>query len=443
MRSVLPGFLLALLVLVTGAAPAPAEDNPAVVETLEILRERGMIDDAKYAELVAKNQAWEAARPSLLSRLEWTADFRGRLENFWYEENPFPGEDETPDRTRGRYRLRIGARAKVNEVATAGFMLGSGDLDGSGGENRSTNRSFGTGPDFDMDTIFIDQAYMELSVPQRYLAEGMTLKSITGKQANPFLWKNGKDIMIWDNDITPEGVALQWTALPAERLSLFANAGYFISDENSSERDPHVLGFQGGLGFAPVADVDMGLRGSVYRWGSDTSTFQESADEFGAVSNFDVAGDPIPIDYNVVEVGAYTRFKQIEGWPILFYGQFAQNVDADSIPGAGDQDLGWGAGVEVGDKKRLVMLGAGYYHLEANFSPAQFVDSDLFDGYTNRKGFMVYAARELFSNTELNVTFFRGDVIEDGAAFDIEEVTGVSTPSPDRYRLQTDVIVKF
>jgi hypothetical protein len=38
-----------------------------------------VIDEAKHAELVAKNQAWETSHPSLLSRLEWSADFRGRL----------------------------------------------------------------------------------------------------------------------------------------------------------------------------------------------------------------------------------------------------------------------------------------------------------------------------------------------------------------------------
>ena len=183
------------------------------------MRERGLIDEAKQAELLSKNQQWEAAHPALLSRLEWSADFRGRMENFWYEEDPFGVDD--PDRNRGRYRLRLGARAKVNEVVTVGFMLASGDFDeegsGSGCENRSTNRSFGTGSDFNMDTICIDQAYVELAMPKRFLPEGMTLKSITGKQANPFLWKIGKDILIWDNDITPEGVAFQLTGLPAER----------------------------------------------------------------------------------------------------------------------------------------------------------------------------------------------------------------------------------
>jgi hypothetical protein len=321
-------------------------------------------------------------------------------------------------------------------------MLASGDFDdegsGSGCENRSTNRSFGSGSDFNMDTICIDQAYVELAMPNRFLPEGMTAKTITGKQANPFLWKNGKDILIWDNDITPEGVAFQLTGLPAERLSLFANGGYFIADENSSSRDPHVMGVQGGLGFLPVEEIDTGLRVSFYRWGSDTSDFQASADSFGAVSEFDIAGDAIPIDYSVMEVGAFARFKYFVDWPVLLYGQFAQNIDAESIPGAGKQDTGWGAGVEVGDRKKLVMIGAGYYREEANFSPAQFTDSDLFDGYTNRKGWLVYLARELFPNTELNVTFFKDDALEDAAIFAVP-----GAPSADRMRLQTDFLVKF
>jgi hypothetical protein len=429
------------VVALLAATPLLAEENPALLETLQIMRERGLIDEAKHAELVSKNQAWEASHPGLLSRFEWSGDFRGRLENFWYDEDDF--DVDTQDRNRGRYRLRVGARAKVNEVVTGGFMLASGDFDedgtGSGCENRSTNRSFGSGTDFNMDTICIDQAYIELATPKRYLAEGMTLKGIAGKQANPFLWKNGKDILIWDNDIMPEGVALQLTGLPADSVSVFANAGYFISDENSGEQDPHLFGVQGGFAFTPLEDVDTGARVSLYRWGSDTSAFQEGANTFGAVSLLDVAGDAIPNSYEVVEVGGYVKFKQIEAWPVLLYAQFAQNLDAESIPGAGgEQDTGWGAGVEIGDKKNLVQIGAGYYSQEANFSPAQFTDSDLFDGFTNREGWLVWAGRELWANTELNVTFFKDDAIEDDAIFAVP-----GAPSADRMRLQTDFLVKF
>jgi hypothetical protein len=427
-----------VLVLAAGlaAAAAGAEENPALLRAFEIMRERGVIDEAEHAELVSKNQAWEASHPSLLSRLEWSGDFRGRLENFWYDEDDF--DVDSDDRTRGRYRLRIGARAKVNEVVTGGFMLASGDFNGTGCENRSTNRSAGTGADFDMDPICIDQAYVELATPKRFLPEGMTLKSILGKQANPFVWKNGKDILIWDNDITPEGVGLQLAGPVTDALSLFGNAGYFVSDENSGEQDPHVFAAQAGLGLKVLEHVETGARVSFYEWGSDTSAFQTTANSFGAVSLVDGGGAAIPNEYSVLEVGGYARFSHVENWPVLLYAQFAQNVDAESIPGAGKQDTGWGAGVEVGDKKHFVLVGAGYYEQEANFAPAQFTDSDLFDGFTNREGWLVYLGREFWPNTEFNLTFFKGDAKDDDAIFAVP-----GAPSADRMRLQTDFLVKF
>ena len=425
MRSLLHGSVLVPLLLLGSAAPIFADENPAIVETLAILRERGMIDESKQAELLAKNQAWETSHPSLLSRLEWSADFRSRLENFWYEKDPF-GVD-TSDNTRGRYRLRIGARAKVNEVVTAGFRLGSGDPNGY----RSQNRSLGSSDNYDYDPIFIDLAYVELAVPKRFLPEGMTLRSISGKQLNPFLWKNGKDILIWDNDITPEGVGFQMTAMATDQLNVFANAGYFISDQNNSTSDPHVLGVQGGFGFAPIANVDTGMRVSWYSWGSQTGDANFQTNEADS-------GNLTPNDFSVVETSAYVRFKQIQGWPILLQAGFADNVAAKNVGGVGDQSIAWNAGLEVGDKKRVALFGLGYYAAEANYAPAQFTDSDLFDGYTNRKGWMLYAQRQLLENTDAQISFYKDDPIEDSAAFAIPGAT-----SSDRYRLMTDLVVTF
>lgn len=418
--------LVFLLASLASAVPAPAEENPAVAEMLGIMRERGMIDETQHAELAAKNQAWEASHPSLLSRLEWSGDFRGRYENFFYQEDDF-GID-TQDRNRARYRFRLGARAKVNDIVTAGFRVASGE-----GDHRSTNKSLGNDDDFGPDEIFIDQAYLELAVPKAYLTEGTTVKGIFGKQANPFLWKNGKDFMIWDQDITPEGVGFQIAGAPTEMLSLYGNAGYFIVDENGGERDPHVLGAQAGFGLAPTDCFELGFRGSYYDWRSLNDGFLDRAAAVGSLVTDES-------DFRVVELASYGRITKWERWPILIYGHIAQNIDADSV--AGNEDLGWGAGIEVGDKKNLVMIGAGYYYLEANFSPAQFTDSDLFDGFTNREGFLVYLSREIFKNTELNVTFFSGEEIDDDADFDLS-VVDPDVTSAERFRLQTDVVVKF
>jgi hypothetical protein len=419
-------ILVFALALLASAAPAPAEENPAVVQMLGVMREKGMISEAEHTEMVAENQAWEAAHPTLLSRLEWSADLRGRYENFFYDEDDF-GID-TQDRNRARYRFRLGARAKVNDVVTAGFRFASGEDD-----HRSTNKSLGNDDDFGPDEIFIDQAYLELAVPKAYLSEGTTVKGIFGKQANPFLWKQGKDFMIWDQDITPEGVGFQVAGAPTEMLSLYGNAGYFIVDENGGDKDPHVLGVQGGFALAPTDCFELGFRTTYYDWRSVNDAFLTRVSETGSLITDEG-------DYRVVELASYGRITKFESWPILVYGHIAQNIDADSI--AGDEDIGWGAGIEIGDKKNFVMIGGGYYHLEANFSPPQFTDSDLFDGFTNREGFLVYLSREIFKNTELNVTAFSGEEIEDDAEFDLS-VVDPGVPSAERYRLQWDIVVKF
>jgi Putative porin len=419
---------VALLSGICVAAPAGAEENPAFVEALQIMRDRELIDDAKQAELLGKNQAWEASHPSWFSRIEWSGDLRGRFENFWFRQDDF-GVD-TPDRNRLRYRFRLGARARVNEVVTAGFRLASGD-----GDLRSTNQTLGSGNDFAKDPIFIDLAYIQLDMPKRLLPEGMTLASTVGKQENPFRWKNGKDFMIFDGDITPEGVGVQVAGAVTDSFSLFGNAGYFIVDENSGGKDPHLIGLQGGFELSPTDCFDFGFRTSYYDWRSVDNPFLTRATALGSLIT-DTS------DYQVIEFASYARISKFERVPILVYGHFAKNLAAENTLG-GHQDIGWGVGAEVGDKKRYVMVGGGYYHVEANFSPSQFTDSDLFDGFTNREGFLVYLARELFPNTELNLTFFSGDAIEDGPAFDIGTLTGTGVTSAERYRLQTDLVVKF
>jgi hypothetical protein len=143
------------------------------------------------------------------------------------------------------------------------------------------------------------------------------------------------------------------------------------------------------------------------------------------------------------EVGLYVRYEGIENWPVLVFGHLAQNFEAEdlfdpvTLASAGEEDLGWGVGFEVGDKKKYVKVGAGYYELEANFFPAMMIDSDLLDGNTNRKGWTLYFSRQILKNTDINVTLFKSDRLERGPLF-AESVGG-----SDRYRLQTDLQVKF
>ena len=423
--------------LAAGGARA-AEDASVVQEVLGILKQRGLVDQEEYERLALKNASYEKKQAQgFLSKIQWSGDMRLRLEDFWYDDDDF--DTDQPDRDRFRYRLRIGALAPINDYVDAGFRLASGEND-----LRSTNQSAGrSDEDFDPDSIFIDQAFVTFKAPKDWMGEGGHLKATGGKIANPFLWKNSKDYMLWDNDINPEGGAVQLALKPAEMWTLYANTGYLILDENTSDKDPHLLGVQGGFDLAATEQTLLGARATWYEWHSlDSAFFGRGIDNTGGETS--QAGGNLPGgltddgSFGAGELAAYLRWAGIEDWPVQIFGHYAQNFDAEAVAGADEEDTGWGGGIEVGDKKKYVMLGAGYYELEANFWPSQFTDSDLFDGFTNRKGWTFYVARQLFTNTELNLTLFRSVEIEDD-----RPTYDDSLVNADRFRLQTDIVVKF
>ncbi|GAF91817.1 unnamed protein product, partial [marine sediment metagenome] len=271
----------------------------------------------------------------------------------------------------------------------------------------------------------------------------------------PFIWKTsgmkkGKDFMLWDADLAPEGASLLLSSKPTERSRLFATFGYYIDDENSQAKDPHFWGIQAGGHQEFCEDFVFGARASVYAFRSIDFAFNDRGargEPAGGVTsgggnildglNGDIEGNP----FSIVETGAYLTYGGFDAWPITVYGTYAQNLDAESselFPAAGAEDSAWGVGVEVGDSKEFAKLGAGYWHIEANAFPSMFIDSDFLDGRTNREGYAFYGSRQVLKNTEIKLTLFVIDEIQDELpAF------GASVRNAERVRLQSDIVFKF
>jgi hypothetical protein len=432
------GWVTVAGVVALGVAPAARaeEPQPVIEDVLEILKQRGIVDEGQYTELVAKHQSWETKNGPLLGRIEFSGDMRLRYENFWYDDDEF-GFDRS-NRNRMRYRLRLLGKAAINDYVDAVFRVGSGEND-----HRSNNRTLGFDNDFGPDEFFIDQAYLALKAPKDWLP-GASMTVTGGKVANPFFasWKSGKFDLLWDGDINPEGVGAQLGYGLGEDLKLFANAGYFIVKENSTRSDPHVLGLQGGAVWNAAETVEVGARLAYYSWRSLDNGFFTRASAAGTI--LDGLTEDAPTlgadSYDTGDLSVYLRLTGIEDWPVLLYGQIAKNFDAVSSTlgvGAGDEDLGWGLGLEVGDKKQLASFGVAYFSFGANFWPAQFIDSDFTDGFTNRKGWAFYVAREILPNTELSMQLFVSDEIRESSSF------ATSVSGGERVRLQTDLLVKF
>jgi hypothetical protein len=161
------------------------------------------------------------------------------------------------------------------------------------------------------------------------------------------------------------------------------------------------------------------------------------------IDNGNLAGgltDDSKVD--IADLRVWGKLTVIEGWPILVYGNVLKNLSAKDVSAmGGKEDLAWGVGVEVGDKKKFVKVGAGYFRVEANAVPGgNFTDSDLFQGKTNAEGWSIYAARQIFKNTDLSFTL----LLEDGPLDkDIAGVGGAALADSDRTRLQVNVVVKF
>jgi hypothetical protein len=421
-RFVLASLALALTVMVLGGgAPAGADEDGAVVEEiLQVLKDRGIVDEAEYQRLAAKNAKYEAERSSWMPEIDWSGDFRFRHESWWYDTDAT--DVERNDRYRIRYRFRLKGELNINEYADVVFRLVSG-----GNDDRSNNQTLGSLVDFDTDDIRLNLIYAKMRAPSSWLPfpEGKAVLEM-GKVPIPFIWKTsgmkkGKDFMLWDADLAPEGVSLLLSSKPVERTRFFATFGYYIIDENSQAKDPHFWGIQAGAHHELSEDVVLGARASWYEFRSIDPAFNARGATGLAAGGVTSGGGNIPDGLNgditgsrfsVVETGAYLTYGGFESWPITLYGTYARNLDAESstlFPGAGSEDTAWGVGVEAGDSKKIV----------------------------NRRGFTFYGSREILRNTEIKLTLFVIDKIESDAAF-LQSVRNAN-----RMRLQSDIVFKF
>jgi hypothetical protein len=444
----IPWLVPALLLLVSGAAAAgEAADQPTALTALvKALHERGVIDEQQYTDISARAAAAEAEEaPGWWERLSFWGDFRGRYEGFFYQNTP---NGESPEnQQRGRYRLRLGMASQINDYARVVLQFATG-----AGDNRSGNQTFGGNLDWGKDLIQVDLAYLELNPfpHDGQLPLDSTLFVDVGRMPNPFLWKNGRDVMLWDNDINLEGADFRFTSRPAEAVDLFANTGFFVDDENANAKDPSLYAAQLGANVRANDKLTVGGRVSFFQFMSLNEAFVERGASSASSPSVTTGGGNI-LDgltgsafggrAGILATAAYLRCGCFEDWPVTLYASYSNNLSAeDSVlfPGTGKESTAWMVGLEFGDKKRLVQLGTGYIHLEANAFPSMFVESDLVDGQTNRKGWVVYGSREIFKNTDLNLTAFLSDAIEEATpAFD-DSLTGAH-----RLRLQADILVKF
>ena len=441
-------FVLALLISGVAAAGEAADEPTALTTLVKTLHDQGVIDEQEYTDISAQGGvgAGRARPPAGGSGSRSGATSAGRYEGFFYQRDP-DGE-RLDNQQRGRYRLRLGLASQINDYARVVLQFATG-----AGDNRSGNQTFGGNLDWGKDLIEVDLAYLELNPfpHDGQLPLDSNLFVDVGRMPNAFLWKNGRDVMLWDNDINLEGVDFRFTARPGEAIDVFANTGFFIDDENSGAKDPSLYAAQLGANARANDRLTIGGRVSFFQFLSLNEAFVERAASSsngpsvttGGGNILDgLTGSATGGEAGILATAAYLRCTCFEAWPVTLYGSFSNNLSAESsvlFPRSG-QGVAWRGWWGSSSATRSASCSSARATSTSRRTPSLRCSSRATSSTARptAKGWVVYGSREIFKNTDLNLTAFLSDAIDKATpAFD-DSISGAH-----RVRLQADVLVKF
>jgi hypothetical protein len=383
-----------------------------------------------------KENAVQAADVDKVKGADWagrvtmSGDIRYRYEYIADDTLNAVGGVTTADRTRDRIRARFNAVAKATDTLTVGFGLTTTE----GNDPRSGNQSLTNV--FSKKVIELDLAYFDW----KFASWG---NLVGGKMRQPFL--KGGQSLFWDNDITPEGIAVQFN-----RGIWFGSAYNFWLNEISGletgvTSDPMMHGAQFGARL-PIGGSTLTLAAHYYDLSASQGRPLPQAPFFNGNANNNTTVGPAATaallnDYEVFDLLA--QFDTTLGsLPLQLWAEVAQNQDPSGlVPGStiqNDQDTAVSAGFLFGraSNARTWEFGAMYQKVEKDALFAQLIDSDFAGGFSDNEGISVRAGYAPVRNWVLNATY----IISKRNA---ELANSVGQTEVDYDRLQLDFNVRF
>jgi len=326
------------------------------------------------------------------------ADIKGDL-RFRMERIDQQGKDV---RLRERIRARLGFFGKADERFDYGIRLITGSSDPI-----SANQTFDDS--FASKSINLDRAYLKWTCP----ITGS--KATLGKMSNPFTIP-GKSSLLWDSDLSPEGVALQMN-----KFGAFLNLGRHWIDERSGTADAFLHGAQ--LGYKKeVGPIELMIGASYFDYVSvkDQTVYdptESAAASKSSAGNSTTAANAYLYDYNLTEF--FMEIKATE-MPLSVYLDYVKNSEANS------DDTGYLAGFTAGKK---ISMNYNYRRLERDAVLGAFTNSNFAGGGTNGTGHFLGLAWKTTEKSKLGLNhFFNKTAVKNGN---------------DYHRTQLDLSLKF
>lgn len=215
------------------------------------------------------------------------------------------------DRSRSVLRARLRASYAVNDSLTIGSQIATGDPD----DPNSTDVTLGNF--LDDFAVSLDQAWL------RYSTGGLTV------QAGKFPQIFQRTDMVWDGDVSPQGLGASYALDLGGGTKLDARALYFVIDEASTARDSDMLGGQVTLAAPLASDLKLGLAGSYYHYRLGSVAGADAGDFRGNL----LSGGRYLSDFHLLEgLGTLTYTGLSPRWPLTFTADYVRNLGA-AVPG--------------------------------------------------------------------------------------------------------------
>lgn len=436
-----------ILASATFATTGRAQQSEAL---LEVLVKKGVLTEQEAEDLKADlaKESKQFVKVRSIGKetmsLDLYGDVRTRIEGF-YSDDP-----AMVDRTRFRYRLRVGMTATLFDRFEAGLRLTSSEANSSfGGDPISGNTTY-------QDNGSKKFIYIDLAYGRWYAFTNQSFQSTLtlGKMENPFVLSD----MVFDGDYTPEGGGLSFGYNPSLSHALKLNVGGFVLDEiGGQSEDPYMVGAQVrwdanwayNEAHAPKLQSSVGI--------AALAIMQENVLTNGAVPNVNRGNTRLPgsgvlaYHYNPIVADAAITYT-FDKAP-LYNGAFPIRVGGDFMynTAAPERNRAFSAGITLGKagKKGTWDVGYRYKYLGADAWYEEVVDSDFGAFYqvaqansgtgtgygagTNIKGHVFKVSYAPFNSIVLSATWLKTKLID-------EPVGGSDS---DMNRVQIDALWKF
>lgn len=313
---------------------------------------------------------------------DWTETFRMKGD-LRYRHEQFDAEgNELRNRQRVRARLSILAQPEENLSIEVRLATGSDDPVST---NQSLDGAFTT-KGFGLDRAFFAWTHAR---------SGAVVSG--GKMGNPF-YLPGKSELMWDSDISPEGVAFEHGFGEGDTRFFVQGAGLWVEERKSAENTA-MFGGQAGLEH-DFDGVKLAVGGGLVNY-TDLDGPLYDGDFFGNTND----GATFATDFNLVEFFAVVGFE-VADMPATIFADFVTNQEAD------DHERAYMFGAKLGKAKTPGSWQAKYNYREvqADALMGAFTDSDFRGGGTDAKGHEFGFGYQISARSQFAVTYFINEV---------------------------------